>query len=119
MHNRLSPSAPRSRRPRSQDASHPEALGSVLSRLFAARGYGRVQANEELHSLWKDVAGEPIARETRILGLKNGVLTIGVTSSPLLSELAAFHREHLLEKLRAKRGEGIRDLKFRRTAGPN
>ncbi|MBX3442538.1 MAG: DUF721 domain-containing protein [Planctomyces sp.] len=94
----------------------PEALGAVLSRLFAARGYGRVQADAQLQTLWRDVAGERIAKSTRVMGLKNGVLTIGVDSSPLLSELSSFHRENLLEGLKSRRGESIRDLKFKRSA---
>jgi predicted nucleic acid-binding Zn ribbon protein len=115
MADRFFSSTPRGSGSRPQDGGPPEALGSVLSRLFAARGYGRVQANEELHSLWKQIAGDQVAGETRVMGLKNGVLTIGVNSSPLLSELSAFHREHLLEQLQAKRGDGIRDLKFKRS----
>jgi hypothetical protein len=87
----------------------------VISRLFASRGYGRVQADAQLAGLWRDVAGERIASQTRVLGLKNGVLSIGVATSPLLSELSAFHREHLLEQMRTRHGTAIRDLRFRRS----
>jgi len=103
-----------SARRQGRSASDPEALGSVLSRLFAARGYGRVQAATEMQTLWAEIAGERVAGETRVLGLKNGILTIGVNSTPLMSELAAFHRENLLAQLQARRGSSIRDLKFRR-----
>lgn len=97
------------------ESAGPEALGSVLSRLFAARGYGRIQADAELRDLWAEIAGPQIAAQTRVMGLKNGVLSIGVDSSPMLSELASFHTERLLEALQAKRGKAIRDLKFRRS----
>jgi predicted nucleic acid-binding Zn ribbon protein len=103
-------------RSESSAAGHePEALGSVLSRLFALRGYGRVRADADLLSLWKQAAGEDVAASSRPLGLKNGVLTIGVASSPLLSELTSFHRGRLLEALQQQpQGRAIRDLKFRR-----
>jgi predicted nucleic acid-binding Zn ribbon protein len=78
------------------------------------RGYGRPQGDAELRELWSEVAGEQIAAGTRVVGLRNGVLTIGVNSSPLLSELSAFHYERLLEALQAKHGKRIKDLKFKR-----
>lgn len=111
-------SSPRVSVPRGKsgpESSGPEILGSVLSRLFASRGYGRPQANAQLAGIWREVAGEKIAAQTRVMGLKNGVLTIGVATSPLLSELSAFHREHLLEQLQAKQGSVVRDLRFRRS----
>jgi predicted nucleic acid-binding Zn ribbon protein len=92
----------------------PEAIGSVVSRLFAMRGYGRPQGDAELRNLWTEIAGDQVAGGTRVMGLKNGVLTVGVSSSPLLSELSAFHHERLLEALQAKHGTKIRDLKFKR-----
>ncbi len=98
-------------RPESLD---PRPLGDVLSHLFALRGYGRVQADRRLRDLWRQAAGEQIAARTRVLGLKNGVLQIGVANAALLSELAAFHRTALLEALRkTPDSAGIRDLKFR------
>ncbi len=79
------------------------------------RGYGRPQGDSELANVWKEAAGEQIASGTRVVGLRNGVLTIGVNSSPLLSELSSFHSERLLEAIQAKLGKRIRDLKFKRT----
>jgi predicted nucleic acid-binding Zn ribbon protein len=81
------------------------------------RGYNRPQGDAELRALWNEIAGEPIASSTRVMGLRNGVLTIGVTSSPLLSELAAFHHERLLQAVQARHGQRIKDLKFKRVTG--
>jgi hypothetical protein len=92
----------------------PQALGDVLSRLMALRGYGRVRGGRQLADVWRDAAGEKIAARTRVMGLKNGVLQIGVSNAPLLSELASFHRHALLASLQKSGGEHhIRDLKFR------
>lgn len=106
------PAAPSSRPPQ---PAGPEAIGGIVTRLFQMRGYGRTQGDAELRDLWTEIAGEQIAGSTRVMGLRNGVLTIGVTSSPLLSELSAFHHERLLEGLQAKHGKRIKDLKFKRT----
>lgn len=98
-------------RPESTD---PRPLGDVLSHLFALRGFGRARADRALHDLWRQAAGEQIAARTRVLGLKNGVLQVGVANAALLSELAAFHRTALLEALqKTPESAGIRDLKFR------
>lgn len=92
----------------------PQPLGEVLSRLIALRGYGRVQGQRQLADVWREAAGEKIAAKTKVMGLKNGVLQIGVSNAALLSELASFHRHSLLESLRATGRElAIRDLKFR------
>jgi hypothetical protein len=99
---------------RPQQPPGPEAIGGIVGRLFQMRGYGRPQGDAELRDLWSEIAGESIASGTRVVGLRNGVLTIGVNSSPLLSELSAFHHERLLEALQAKHGKRIKDLKFKR-----
>jgi hypothetical protein len=85
----------------------------VISKLFAARGYGRPQADRQLHDLWKRAAGEEIARSTRVLGLKNAVLQIGVANSALLSELASFRKQELLARLKEQDKQlKLRDMKF-------
>jgi predicted nucleic acid-binding Zn ribbon protein len=95
-------------------SSGPSPLGDVLSRLMTLRGYGRTQGNRQLAELWRRIAGDMIADRTKVLGLKNGVLQVGVANAALLSELTAFHRHSLLQTLRTEAAHtGIRDLKFR------
>ena len=89
-------------------------MGEVLSRLMALRGYGRVRGSRQLADVWRAAAGEKIAARTRVMGLKNGVLQIGVGNAALLSELTSFHRHSLLESLQKCAADyAIRDLKFR------
>lgn len=97
-----------------QTHTDPQPLGDVLSHLFALRGYGRVQGDRQLHDAWRSAAGEQIARQTRVTGVKNGILQVGVASSALLSELAAFHKWSLLDRLRSEHPQlRINDIKFR------
>ncbi len=92
----------------------PSPLGDVLSRLMTLRGFGRTQGDRQLTELWQRIAGEMIAERTKVIGLKNGVLQVGVANAALLSELTSFHRHSLLQALRSEAGDnGIRDLKFR------
>lgn len=94
--------------------TEPHPLGEVLSQLFALRGYGRVRGERRLQEVWREIAGETIARQTRVLGVNGGVLHVGVASAALLSELAAFHKHSLLARLQSVHPQlQVRDLKFK------
>jgi hypothetical protein len=95
-------------------APGPRPLSAALSELVSLRGLARTGGPAELASVWKETAGDTIAQKTRVLGMKRGVLQIAVSNSPLLSELASFHKESLLRTLQQQHGDlKIRDLKFR------
>src|SRR3954462_6227552 len=92
----------------------PRRLSGALSELIALRGLARTGEAAELDAVWRAAAGESIASKTRVMGIKRGVLQVGVSNTPLLSELASFHRESLLRKLQLDHAAlKIRDLKFR------
>ena len=105
------------RKPRTTDtAKGPELLGEVLSRLFAARGWGRRQDRLRLEQMWTEsVAACGLAPEnTRVAGLRRGVLEVEVGNAVLLQELAHFHKRRLLEEVRRRLpGVTVTDLRFR------
>lgn len=91
----------------------PRQLSESLSEIVAFRGLARTQGDERLAEIWSEVAGERISSATRIIGIKRGVLSVGVRSAPLLSEIAAFQKTTLLETLQENYADlKIRDLKF-------
>jgi predicted nucleic acid-binding Zn ribbon protein len=92
----------------------PEPLGEILSRLFAARGWGRRQERLRLEKAWAESAGPEIAPRTRVAGWRRGVLEIVVANAVLLQELAHYHKRRLLEQLRGRLpGATVTDLRFR------
>ena len=94
--------------------SDPQPLGKAISELIALRGWAREQGNQQLISLWEEVAGELFASQTTVLGIRRSVLQIGVHSSPLLSELVAFHQQSLLQAFQKTAPHlKIRQIKFR------
>jgi predicted nucleic acid-binding Zn ribbon protein len=96
------------------DDRGPENLADVLGRLFTSRGWGRKNDRLRLESAWADAAGAELQKDTRVLGLKRGVLEVEVRNAVLLGELAQFHKRGLLGKLRkALTGVTLTDLKFR------
>lgn len=103
----------RSRKPERSPAE-PVALGDALSQLFATRGYGRIQGDRQIREVWANVVGDDIQRQTRVSGIKNGVLHVGVDNSAVLSELVGFQKSEILGKLQhAYPDLRIRDIKFR------
>jgi hypothetical protein len=92
----------------------PENLGEILSRLFTAHGWGRRQGRLHLEKAWAEAAGPQHAAQTRVGGLRRGVLEVIVGNAVLLQELAHFHKRRLLEDLRRRLpGTPLNDLRFR------
>jgi predicted nucleic acid-binding Zn ribbon protein len=92
----------------------PERIGEVLSRLFAARGWGRRQERLRLEEAWAHAVGVRGAPHTRVGKLRRGVLEVFVDNGVLLQELAHFQKRHLLEQLRARLpGVNVQELRFR------
>ena len=98
--------------------SGPQPLSRAVSELIALRGYARVEGARQLQSAWAQAAGATIARQTRAVAIRRGVLHVSVDHAPLLSELAGFYRHSLLEKFRELHADlGVRDLKFKLDSG--
>lgn len=98
----------------SDSNSGPEPLADILGRLFASRGWGRKNERLRLETAWAATAGEAFVKDTRVLGMKRGVLEIEVRTAVLLQELTHFHKRGLLGKLRQSLpGVTLTDLKFR------
>ena len=92
----------------------PEPVGEILSRLFAARGWGRQQERLRLERAWAEAVGPEFAPKTRVAALKRGVLEVEVKSAVLLQELPQYHKRRLLEALRRiLTGVKVTDLRFR------
>jgi len=91
----------------------PSSLKSVLAELIARRGFARVQAGNELSEIWRKVAGDVIAAESRVGKISRGQLQIAVSNSALLSELNSFRKSEFLTRLQSEHPElKLRDLKF-------
>jgi predicted nucleic acid-binding Zn ribbon protein len=92
----------------------PEKIADVLGRLFTTRGWGRKNDRMRLEAAWAEAAGAKLLKDTRVLGLRRGVLEIEVKNAVLMSELAQYHKRGLLSKLRSLLpGLTLTDIKFR------
>ncbi len=92
----------------------PQPLSDVLGDLFASRGYGRLRTLGELEEAWNAAVGEPASGQTKVGGVRHGVLTVLVAHPALLEELAAFRKPNLLAALRRDLPDvSIHDIRFR------
>ena len=91
----------------------PDRLSQAVTDLIALRGWARVRGDAQLAEAWERIAGASVASGTKVVGIRRGVLQVAVGNSPLLSELAAYHKGTLLEAFSRDHPElKIRDLKF-------
>jgi predicted nucleic acid-binding Zn ribbon protein len=96
------------------DSQGPERLSEILSRLFAARGWGRQQERLRLERAWAEAVGADYTSITRVAGFRRNVLEVEVKGAIPLQELSQFHKRKVMERLRkALTGVSIADLKFR------
>ena len=99
---------------RTKKEKGPERLGEILSRLMTARGWGRRQERVRLEQAWAESVGNPGAKQTRVGGMRRGVLEVIVGNAVLMQELAHFQKRRLLEQLRSRLpGTALIDLRFR------
>ena len=95
-------------------APQPQHLSNALSEFIALRGLARSCSNEQLDAIWRDIAGSVVASQTKVQGIKRGVMQVNVSNSTLLSELAMFHQFSILKALQEKHSNlNVHKLKFR------
>ena len=91
-----------------------QALGDLVAALMQRRAYARPLALSGLRDAWLRAAGERIASRSRVVALRDGVLTIEVSSSAQCYELEAFRARQLLAALQTDTdAPGVRRLVFR------
>ncbi|MDO4584603.1 MAG: DUF721 domain-containing protein [Planctomycetia bacterium] len=88
------------------------AVGDILPAILAQYGIGRTRPEDDLAEHWEMLAGK-LATQTCVLGLRRGILEIGVTNAIFIQELT-FQKQEILKKLQKIYTDGnIRDIRFR------
>lgn len=97
-----------------QPPKKPTKLKDAISQLIAVRGLARSGANTELRDAWIEISGERVSQNTRVVGLKRGVMEIAVFNSAMLSELVSFQKSTLLKDYKKQFPKhGVRDFRFK------
>jgi len=99
------------------DSQGPEKIGEILSRLFAARGWGRKQDRLRLERAWPTRLAPILRPQTRVAGIKRKRPGSGSERRRAVAGTAQFHKRRLLEALRKMLpGATVTDLRFRAPA---
>lgn len=92
----------------------PRPLGEAISQFISERGLAGSQGLVTLNELWKEIVGDDIGKRTKVAGIRNGTLEIGVQSSALLNELVGFYGDEFLGLVQADdRGKRVKAIRFR------
>jgi predicted nucleic acid-binding Zn ribbon protein len=90
-----------------------KAIGDIVRQVMTRRGWHKLAPREQVWEVWERLLG-PDAPHTRLEGLRKDVAWFVVDSSALLSELANFRKQEILEVLhREVRSTFVRDIKLR------
>ena len=95
----------------------PSALGDLLKKLL--KQYRPAVADDpaarlaELNGIWRGVVGDALGEQTRVAKYLGGVMTVEVSSAPLLAELSGFAKQELMDGLGAAGLTGLHELRFR------
>ncbi len=90
-----------------------QSLGEAIRSFLAANGMEEKMLETEIYQRWDDLAGRDVNVKTRKVELKNGLLTVFLTSSVLRNELS-MNRSIFLERLNQRlKGRPIKDIQFR------
>lgn len=79
--------------------ANPVKLSQVLGTFVKDIGFGPDIHFEKIKTNWQKIVGETNARNTRPVSLKNGVLTIAVSSPAWITQLI-FYKSSFLSKIR-------------------
>jgi len=74
-------------------------IGEAIGDWLLESGVLDQSARAALERAWLQAAGEGVALQTRVVGLRRQQLLVEVASAPLRAELQGFHKEELLRKL--------------------
>ena len=102
------------RKPVRRPDGAPPTLGAALAELIRIKGVAGAGGDAELSKHWRAAAGDRVADRTRVVGVRNGALHVGVQNSALLGELASFHKSRLLDEMKRRLPAArIRSVKFK------
>lgn len=91
-----------------------ETFRAVLDRWLKKNRVRQRVDSTSLYGRWRDVVGEALSRETRVVDVRRGELLVEVSSPALLNELSTYGREDILESLRGiDEFRGVRSIRFR------
>ena len=88
-------------------------LGQLLKEVFPKKSL--IDKNcQKVMSVWSEIVGNEIYKSTRITGIKNGIMYVGVESSAMIHHLTNFEKYAIIHKINNVMGmKYIEDIRFK------
>ena len=88
-------------------------IKELLSDYFKGSNFKEVNQTINLNKSWKKIVGKTISKNTEILIIKNGKITIK-TSNPIWRNELTFQKQDLLDRIKKEEpGLNIKEIEFR------
>ena len=84
--------------------SEPQLIGEVLKGIVEELGRSKKDDTARVSSSWRSLAGKELARHTKLVQLKRGILLVNAQDSAWLYQ-ASLNKEKLLRGLQKKLGK--------------
>ena len=90
-----------------------KSIKELLSDYFKGSDFYEINETINLNKAWNKMVGETISKNTEIVKIKNGKITIK-TSNPIWRNELTFQKEDLLNRLKKEEPESnIEEIEFR------
>ncbi|MHC4938203.1 MAG: DciA family protein [Planctomycetota bacterium] len=99
---------------RKRGYQEPAPVGEILPGIMRGLRPKKADPLAAVRQAWPRLVGEPVARRSRLVSLKDGELTIEVASAALRHDLSVFRKDQLLQGLREC---GVERLRCRVSGG--
>lgn len=91
----------------------PKTAARWVSQLIARHGIAESQSANDLETVWREVVGETMARQTQVGKVRRGVCEIIVENSALLQQIT-FRQKDFLQQIQTQRPHfAIHSFRFR------
>ena len=91
----------------------PKSIKTLMSDYFKGTNLKEINQAINISTVWKNIVGNTIAKNTEIQKFKNGKITVK-TSNPIWRNELIFQKEDLLNRLKKEEPElNIKELEFR------
>ena len=91
----------------------PKPIKAVLTDYLQGSNFKEINATISIGTIWINIVGKAIAKNTEIQSFKNGKITVK-TSNPIWRNELIFQKEDLLSRLKKEEPElNIKEIEFR------
>ena len=91
----------------------PKSIKTLMSDYFKGTNLKEINQAINISTVWKNIVGNTIAKNTELQKFKNGKITVK-TSNPIWRNELIFQKEDLLNRLKKEEPElNIKEIEFR------